>query len=225
MDFFKFINSLDEFLFEVVSWLLFYPLTLWRMVRSPLKTMASAEHELAESEKRQFDDTIPPPLFLALTLILIHVIELGALGHSYLQTVNPKLSETIGSSTNLTILRILIISLLPLTAAIRLLRARGVHLDRPAIKAPFYSQYYAAALFGILLALAIVAEGPELSYFGLPFLSIMALAFAWLLLIEAYWFAQQLNCSFAQGLWQAVILMAEWVVLVVIVIGFFASRR
>ena len=225
MDFFKFIQSLDELLFEIVSWLLFYPLTLWRMIRSPLKTMAAAEHELTEVEKRQFDDTIPPPLFLALTLVLVHLVELSVLGHSYLASVNPKLSETIGSGTNLTILRILIISLLPLTAAIRLLRARGVHIDRPAIKAPFYSQCYAAALFGILMALAFVAEGREISYAGPAFLSVMTLAFVWLLLIEACWFADQLNRSFSHGLWQAIILMAEWVVLVVVVIAFFANRR
>lgn len=224
MDFFKLMQSLDELLFEIVSWFLFYPVTLWRMVRSPLATMASAEAELKESQQRQFDDTIPPPLFLALTLVGIHIIELGTLGHSYLVTVNPELSRTIGSDTNLTILRITIISLLPLTAAIRLVRAEGGHIDRPAIKAPFYSQCYAAALFGIMLALAIVAEGRVLAY-GPAFLSVMALAFVWLFLIEAHWFAAQLKVSLAKGAWQATILMAEWLILVVIVIVFFATRR
>ena len=225
MDFFKLMQSLDELLFEIVSWFLFYPLTLWRMVRSPLRTMASADIELKESAQRQFDDTIPPPLFLALTFIVIHVIELTVLGHSYLATVNPELSRTIGSDTNLTVLRIMIISLLPLTAAIRLLRARGMRIDRPAIKAPFYGQCYAAALFGIMLALAFVAEGRELSYTGPAFLSVMALAFLWLFLIEARWFAAQLNASFGRGAWQAAILMAEWVVLVAVVMVFFATRR
>lgn len=225
MDFFKLMQSLDELLFEIVSWFLFYPLTLWRIIRSPLKTMVAAERELAEVEQKQFDDTIPPPLFLAITLILIYFVELAALGHSYLASVNPELSRVIESGTNLTILRILIISLLPLTAAIRLLRARGSTLDRPALKAPFYGQCYAAALFGILMALAIFAEGRELSYTGPAFLSVMALAFLWLFLIEAYWFALQLRVSFAAGAWQATILIAEWVVLVVIVLAVFASRR
>src|SRR5262245_15774466 len=153
MDFFKFIQSLDELLFEMVSWLLFYPLTLWRMVRSPLKTMTSAELELHEAEKRQFDDTIPPPLFLALTLIIINIVELVLLGRSHLAIVNPRLSETIGSDVNLIIFRTLVVSLLPLTAAVRLARARGLHLDRPTIKPAFYAQCYAASLFAILLAL------------------------------------------------------------------------
>jgi hypothetical protein len=225
MDFFKLMQSLDELLFEIVSWFLFYPLTLWRMIHSPLKTMASAKVELAEAAHRQFDDTIPPPLFLALTLVLVHVVELGVLGHSYLATVNPELSRTIGSHTNLTVLRIVIIALLPLTAAVRFLRAQGSHIDRPAIKAPFYSQCYAAALFGILMALAFFAQGREVSYTGPAFLSVMALAFAWMFLIEACWFAAQLKASFGRGALQAAILMAEWIVLVIVVIGFFATRR
>ena len=225
MDFFKLMQSLDELLFEIVSWFLFYPLTLWRMIRLPLKTMASADIELKETQQRQFDDTIPPPLFLALTFVVISIVELTVLGHSYLASVNPELSRKIGSDANLTVLRIVMISLLPLTAAIRLLRARGTHIDRPAIKAPFYSQCYAAALFGIMLALAFVAEGRELSYTGPAFLSVMALAFLWLFLIEAHWFAAQLKVSFVRGAWQAAILMAEWVVLVAVVIVFFATRR
>ena len=225
MDFFKLMQSLDELLFEIVSWFLFYPLTLWRMIRSPLKTMASADIELREAAQRQFDDTIPPPLFLALTFIVIHIVELTVLGHSYLATVNPELSRTIGTDANLTIVRIMIIALLPLTAAIRILRARGVHIDRPAIKAPFYGQCYAAALFGIMLALAFVAEGRVLDYTGPAFLSVMALAFLWLFLIEAHWFAAQLKVSLWQGAWQAAILMAEWVVLVALVMVFFATRR
>ena len=214
MDFFKFIQSLDELLFEMVSWLLFYPLTLWRIIRAPLKTMASAERELHEVEKRQFDDTIPPPLFLALTLIIINIVELVLLGRSHLAIVNPRLSETIGSDVNLIIFRTLVVSLLPLTAAVRLARARGIHLDRPAIKAPFYAQCYAAALFAILLALAVAASGKGFLPTSAGFLAVTAFAFAWLFLIEGFWFSARLKESFAYGLWQAAILMAEWAVLV-----------
>jgi hypothetical protein len=53
----------------------------------------------------------------------------------------------------------------------------------------------------------------------------MALAFAWMFLIEACWFAAQLKASFGRGALQAAILMAEWIVLVIVVIAFFATRR
>jgi len=221
MDFFKLIQSLDEFLFEVVSWLLFYPVTLWRVIKSPLKIMAAAECELTQAERRQFDDTIPPPLFLALTMFLIHIIEVAILGKSYLATVNPEMGQAIGSDTNLTIFRIVMISLLPLTAAIKLALAHGKHLDRHTIKLPFYSQCYPAALFAIMLAMAFGAARLDLSFFNPQFLLVMAVAFAWLLLIEANWFSTQLERSFLQGLWQAAMLIGVWVILLVLILRIF----
>lgn len=213
MDFFKLLQSLDELLFEIVSWLLFYPVTLWRVIRSPLKIMAAAECELTEAERRQFDDTIPPPLFLALTMIMVHFVELAILGKSYLAAVNPEMGRLLGSDTNVTIFRILMISLLPLTAAIKLARARGKHLDRAAIKVPFYSQCYPAALFAIMLAIGFAAARMDLSFTNPGFLAVMAVAFIWLLLIEAHWFAAQLDRSLVQGLWQAAMLIAVWLIL------------
>ena len=216
MDFFKLIQSLDEFLFEVVSWLLFYPVTLWRVIKSPLKIMAAAELELTQSERRQFDDTIPPPLFLALTMILIHIVEVAVLGKSYLATVNPEMGRAIGSDTNLTVFRIVMISMLPLTAAIKLARARGKQLDREAIKVPFYSQCYPAALFAIMLALGFGAARLDLTFTNPGFLAVMSVAFAWLLLIEAHWLSAQLNRPFLHGLWQATLLITVWMILLVV---------
>jgi hypothetical protein len=37
MEFLKFIRSLEELLYEVMTWLLFYPRTLWRVLRHPIR--------------------------------------------------------------------------------------------------------------------------------------------------------------------------------------------
>lgn len=42
MDFLKILRSFEEFIFEAATWLIFYPLTMWRIVRSSLGTMARA---------------------------------------------------------------------------------------------------------------------------------------------------------------------------------------
>ena len=39
MDFMKIIESLDEALYTVMGWLVFYPLTLWRALVRPLAMM------------------------------------------------------------------------------------------------------------------------------------------------------------------------------------------
>lgn len=219
MDFFKLIQSLDELLFEVVSWLLFYPVTLWRVIRSPLVMMQSAEAELGQAEQKQFDDVIAPPLFLLLTLALLHIVELGFYGRTYLEVVHPELSRMIGTDANLTIFRVMMVAILPLAAALRLVSARGLKLDRKALKAPFYAQCYAAALFALLLALAIVVAGRgamvNISAGGryLP----ASVGLLWLYAIETYWFAVQLRSSILRGFGQATILMVQWIVLLIIV--------
>jgi hypothetical protein len=219
MDFFKFIQSLDEMLFEIVSWLLFYPVTLWRMIRSPLAMMASAATELGEADERQFDDVIAPPLFLLLTLLLLHFAELGFLGRSYLEVVHPELSRQIGTDANLILFRIVMIAILPLTAALRLIRARGMKLDRQALKAPFYAQCYAASLFTLLLSLSLAVAGPAVlvdagaaGRYLVPALSLL-----WLYIIETIWFSTRLHSSLLRGLGQATILMVQWALLLVIV--------
>jgi hypothetical protein len=46
MDFLKLIQSLDELLYEIMSWLIFYPVTLWRTLTKPLTMMTYSEVEL-----------------------------------------------------------------------------------------------------------------------------------------------------------------------------------
>lgn len=60
----KWLNSLDELLYGVMSWLVFYPLTLWRSLVRPLATMDYADRQLSLPEAEQYADALSPPLFL-----------------------------------------------------------------------------------------------------------------------------------------------------------------
>lgn len=46
----KWLNSLDELLYEVMSWLLFFPITLWRATFHPLDLMSQIDGEVALPE-------------------------------------------------------------------------------------------------------------------------------------------------------------------------------
>ena len=46
MPFLIFLKSFEVLLYEVMSWLVFYPRTMWRAVRHPLQMMERAEDEL-----------------------------------------------------------------------------------------------------------------------------------------------------------------------------------
>jgi len=213
MDFFKLIEQLDEILYRVASWLLFYPITLWRMVWSPIKTMQSVEGELKEAEPKQFEDTVPPPLFLLLTIIVIHAIELGAAGESDLVTNNRGLGTLISSDTSLIIFRIMMYSILPLAAALRLNRAKRLPVDSETLKAPFFAQCYAAGLFVLLSdGVALVVER-HLSFDDPGYYAVLGASLLWLLAVEARWFAVQLGVSIARGLVQATAMIGVWVLL------------
>lgn len=216
MDFFKFIKSLDELLYEVMSWLLFYPLTLWRIIKAPVRTMIESERELGEDEQHQFDDRLPPPLFLLLTLILVHVAELGLVGQDELVRRNVGLSGLITDDTSLIIFRILMYSTLPVIAATRLIRARGARLNRPLLRPPFYAQCYAAGVFTLLVGSAgIILRQP--GYVLEAEVALMLTALIWLIVVETRWFAAELKSSTIRGFGQAMWMLAQWLVVLILI--------
>ncbi len=74
MNFTQLLKSLDDLLYEVVSLLVFYPVTMWRALRPPLRMMDYSDTELGDREEKQYADTLSPPLFLLLSLIISHVV-------------------------------------------------------------------------------------------------------------------------------------------------------
>jgi hypothetical protein len=189
MNFMQLLRSLDELLYEVMSWLVFFPLTLWRTLRHPLQMMEYASRELADTEERQYDDTLSPPLFLLLALLLSHGLELAFVG-----AVNPIIGDKRGlaglidDDTSLLMLRLALFSLIPLVQAASLLHGQREPVTRQQLKAPFYAQCYTAAPFALLLGIsAIVMQGntPSALLAGLAlFVLVIAAYFA----VQIAWF-------------------------------------
>lgn len=124
MDFIRFIKSLEDFLYEVATWLLFYPRTLWLAFRRPLALAAYSEHELTQDLREQYTDVVSPPLFLLLTLLLVHAMEM--LGPPLQSYRSPVIAKLMDSDVNLLVFRAVAYSLFPLLMAKAELRARGV---------------------------------------------------------------------------------------------------
>jgi len=213
MDFFKLIKSLDELVYEVLSWMLFYPITLWRVLVHPARAMLLAENELRKEEgEPAFDTMLGPPLFLFLTLLLIHVAELflNPSGGDELIKSNVGISRYITNDTNLVIFRVIVFGLLPLTAARRLLRIRGMELNKEMLRAPFYAQCYSCAIYSILLNAGTFVAVSKLDY-KLPIgLGLVGISIVWFLVVEAHWFAARQRENLLKGFWNAVVVFAEW---------------
>ncbi|MBX7492839.1 hypothetical protein K3163_06430 [Qipengyuania sp. 1NDW9] len=215
MDFMKILKSLEEALYEVMVWLVFYPLTFWRVLTQPAYMMAYAAHELGDEDEDRYSDKLSPPIFLAITLGLAHLLELG-LGSS-------ELEGFLADDRNLLAFRMVMFSTFPLVLAVRLLRKRREPLDRKALKGPFYAQCYVAAPWALVVGtvplLAFAWGGATLDSLGAA-LGVIGVAAIWYLILQARWFARTLDYSFWRGFGSAV---SSFLLAMVIILAFVSA--
>jgi hypothetical protein len=158
VDFLKILKSLEEFIYESVSWLVFFPCTLWRVVRHPLRMARYADEELSDPLREQFKDGLSPPLFLLLAVISAHAVEIAL--HSQLPEQRSQLGQMVfGSEQNLLFYRTITFGIWPLIGSLYLLRRQRMAIDRDTLRRPFYVHCYLTAPFAMLLSTGVLAMG------------------------------------------------------------------
>ena len=65
MDFMRILQSLEEFLYEAMSWVVFYPRAIYRTLRHPVAVAVYTREQLAQPRELQFRALI--------SLSLIHI--------------------------------------------------------------------------------------------------------------------------------------------------------
>ena len=208
MDFMKLLKSLDELLYELVSWLLFYPVTMWRSLTAPLRMMRYADTELADRPEDQYEDTLSPPLFLLLTLLLSQ-----AFSSAIPSVIDPSAAvKQLGSASNLLIARGVIFGIFPLCMAGTILRWKAVKMTRNALRPPFFSQCYVAAPFVFMLVLGIDLIGvPEEKGMTAGMLA-MGVALTWYIQAQVRWFMHDLGAGVLKALIAVILAMLVAVV-------------
>ncbi len=180
MDFMNLIKGIEALLYECLSWLIFYPLTLWRVVRRPAMMLRSAETELAKTEHR-FDDSMSPPIFLVVTLLLSLLAQRG-LGAD----TSPLIAGAFADTQNLLMFRAVALGLFPLLFALQTIRLRGLPLTRQSMQPAFYGQCFIAGPFVLAMGLAqILAVQGETA--GWAALGLTLLTLGWYAAIQARW--------------------------------------
>lgn len=197
MDFLKILRSFEEFIVEATSWLVFLPLTMWRIVRHPLKTMEYSDREQSDSEEHRYDDAISPPLMLLATLVIANMIA-SALHVAPPHEGSDAVRLVTASQQNLILFRSLVFSLAPLVMALTLLRRQGKKLSRGSLRAPFYAQcYLAAPIAAVTSAGGVITQRPDMN--NAVGVIIMLAGLAWFIGCEMAWFRAKLSLSWAQA--------------------------
>lgn len=218
MDFLKIIQSLDELLYELMSWLVFYPVTLWRTLVHPLRMMDYSDLEQGEAEASQYTDTLSPPLFLMLTLLLAHLAQLSLIGEDEIVASNKGLSALISDETSLLTLNLATFSLIPLLLAVRLVRAQKLELNRDTLRAPFYSQCYAVAPLALTMNLLNIGlHLPVTPVAVIGILTVFVAAWSYFGWLQALWYAHHLQCGKWMGFLNASRALFECVIALVVV--------
>jgi hypothetical protein len=222
MDFMKILKSLEEFLYEVITWLVFYPRTMWLAVRHPWRMMDYADSELLDRASEQYTDTLSPPLFLVITLIISHALELAVIGQSNLVTDTTGLSGLISDDANLVIFRAVAFSIFPLMMALRLLRRQKRKLDRNSLRPPFYSQCYVTAPLALAMGVAgLMVQEPE-PRMKVAGAALLLAIMIWYIVLQTGWFAQHLKVNRLRALPTALNAYAQALVILVLTGALFA---
>ena len=199
MNFVQWLNSLDELLYELMSWLVFVPVTLWRIVTRPLATMRYAEEQLALEDGRQYRATVSPPVMLILSVALSQAIDL-AIGYTNPIVASRRgLAGLVNDNLTLLLLRVVLFGVFPLLLAVRKVQRAGARVDRDTLKPPFYAQCYAASPLAFLISAGTAGINhavPEVQLVGS--VAVM-LGFIFYAVIQVRWFGQELGQSVARS--------------------------
>ena len=198
----KLLRSFEEFIFEAVSWLVFYPVTVWRIVSRPLTTMAYSDAEQTDTEEGRYDDALSPPLLLLVTVVVVNAIAI-ALHAEDIRATSKVTQALYASPQNLALFRALVFSLVPLVAATTLLRRTKTRLSRETLRPPFYAQCYLATPCCIVLGLG-QAIFHRTDWPDAPGVALLVVGGTWFLITQTRWFRGRLGVSWANAAWTTV---------------------
>lgn len=184
------LRSVEELLYEVMSWLLFYPLTLWMTLRRPLRTMAYSDSEQRDKPEKQYLETLSPPLFLVLSILLAHAVEL-AFGLQQVEGGSAIGRFVTGNDQVLLGFRALVFGLPGLIFAWLALRLTGKHVDRESLRTPFFAQCYLSGTTAILISLGSSGVRYPDETATIVGMTVILAATLWYVRVQAVWLQKE----------------------------------
>ncbi len=207
-------RTIGEILYEVMTGLLFYPRTLWRVLLWPAEALA-APPVGRDGAAAPPPDLVSPPLFLLLSILLAHALDLflrGALGDA---------AEPSGLGPLL--FRVVAFSLFPLVMATGTLHRQGSAIDHVTLREPFELQCLCAAPFALSLSVAVILVVSPAAATRLAGVAIGVAAIAWYLCVQTRWLRRRLAVggfqAFRTATWLFVLALASCLPPAVLILG------
>lgn len=191
MPFLIFLKSFEVLLYEVMSWLVFYPRTLWRAVRHPLQLMERTDTELQLAPAEQFRDVVSPPIFLLLTVVAANGIEVAVVGSSPLIDDGVGLASMITDNTSLILFRLVVFASLPMISGVFALAVMRRPVDRDTLQPVFYGQCFVTTPVVLLFSIAEALTRLPQSAANIPAAALFVAASLFYIVVEAAWFVHE----------------------------------
>jgi hypothetical protein len=207
MLFVQWLNTLDDLLYELMSWLVFFPITLWRIIRHPLKTLRYAEAQLALEPAEQYRGTVSPPIMMILAILISQALALAIDGTNSIVASKQGMAGLVGDNTTLLLLRIFLFGIFAVAAASWKVHRSDTALDRDSLKPPFYAQCYLVAPFALLLGMGTVGATHDHGGVRTAGLLLAAATLVSYGLVQTLWLKAELGQSLLRSFLDASIIM------------------
>ena len=197
-----------------MSWVIFYPRTLWRSVRHPLRLMARVDGELKLPPAEQFRDVVSPPIFLLLTVVAANGFQVAVFGENPLIDNGVGLASLISDNTSLILFRLVAFAMLPAIAGASALIGARRPVDRDTLQPYFYAQCFATTPVVLLCSVAETLSRLTQPVSDIAGAAVFGVAALFYLFVEARWFMKEVGRSAAIGIaWAFATLMVSLFVL------------
>ena len=195
MDFSEVVKQIEQFIFELLMWVIFYPYTLVRVMFRPIRMLAYVGREIVAEPDLAFGSAIRPPLFLFLCI---------AIG-SIISPIGPEQAAILGQTelgqwltqswVNLLAFRTLGYSTFALAGALIYDWITPGSITRDTLKLPFYQQCYICGPFALAFSPTLVRldSAPEI-------LGPLALAMQlWLWVVQVLFFRRLVGAGWIKS--------------------------
>lgn len=211
MDFLNATRAIEQFAYELMLWVLFYPLTVIKVIINPGRMMDYVATESLKDEKEAYANAMRPALFLLVSLAIGALFvpltpqEVAAISSSRMGNA---ITESLMA---LLLFRMVIFTFFPITGAVIYDLFTPGSINRDTLRLPFAQQCYIMAPYALVTSPCLILAGRG----DVWAVGALVVAILWLLFAEMVFFRRR-----AQFGWPGTIFAA----IMVFVIGELVSQ-